>query len=274
MMPRVSVYWLSLHRRIQLKRAVESFLARTCYPELELIVVDCSPEDAPVREWIASCGYFDQMILRERQYCIWNNANSAFEASSGEYILHLENDVEIVPNSSSWLNYAVEELDRDPQLALSLAIDASETEPHSLGFVTSRNVRRQWHPWKCYPADYSTISESIDRGDRERKARFREMGFHARGILALRHDISAPSMNLTKLHRLHKIPYETLDDAMSRGLRVMRRRDSGYVDLPSYLAAGSWQACEWILASEDGGDPPDGTTMSDLMAMGTRNQRG
>ena len=109
--PRVSVIIVSWNARDLVERCLPSVVA-TDYPNLEIIFADNASTDGSAA-WIAR-EYPSVTIVRHPEnwlFCRGNNA--ALPHATGDYVVLLNNDVEVPPN---WLNPLVDTMAADPDV--------------------------------------------------------------------------------------------------------------------------------------------------------------
>ena len=100
---KVSIVIPNKEHKIDLKRCIDSILQRTCYPDYEIIVV----ENGSTSDEIES--YYNEISKIENiKVCRWNKGfnysainNYGVGYASGEYIVLLNNDIEII--SENWI---------------------------------------------------------------------------------------------------------------------------------------------------------------------------
>jgi FkbM family methyltransferase len=244
--PLVSVYWISMYRSDYLIESVKSFLKSTNYPKLELIVIDCSTGKEGIlhRKKIKSSNYFNKKIFRKDWFCTWGNANYGFEESSGDFIIHLEDDslfIEGLPKN--WLEYEIDNMSKNKIDAINFF--GSPKLPSSVGFLCSRKARQLWHPWDSYPINFDSISKSQRYGDRIRANKFFQLNLKCDSRDYLLTSLKAPTLNLNKLNIISKIDFSELDKMARSGLRLNRSLKYNYVNFEKYKSINGYLGCDW-----------------------------
>ncbi len=115
--PDVSVV-IPVFNKLELTRlCIESILRYSAQASFEIILVDNGSTDR-TREWLkkqAAAGRL-KAILNQQNLGFSRGCNVGAEASSGRYILFLNNDMEVTPN---WLDPMVTTLDNDPAVGIT-----------------------------------------------------------------------------------------------------------------------------------------------------------
>lgn len=112
--PLVSIIIPTRDRLDVLKACVESVLQKTHYQNYEIIIVDNGSVEPPTLDWLAHIQKFDPRVRvirddRPFNYSALNNA--AVGVSRGEYLLLLNNDIEVI--SPDWLREMLSLAQRD-----------------------------------------------------------------------------------------------------------------------------------------------------------------
>jgi len=116
--PHVSVIVLTYNGAAYSKKCVESILNATAYPNYELIIVDNASTDS-TRDWLKELGESGdpriKIILNN-----WNTGyaagnNIGFRASSGQYIVLLNNDTVV---TKGWLTGLVKHMEADGKIGM------------------------------------------------------------------------------------------------------------------------------------------------------------
>lgn len=244
---KVSVYWIHGYRFEFLLNSIKSFNKATKYANLERVVVDFSVGsdglvDRKNLEKLLECGEIDKLIFRDKRYCMNNNQNVAVEHCSGDFLLGLEDDtIFIEPFDCNWLSDCIDLLTKsDAPDAMNLVEDG-EGPPHTMGFISSRAVRKSWGVWPSYPIDYKTITESFMYGDRARINTFYNLGFSCIGKHLINTSLSAPSLVATKLVIETGMSPEVADELVTEGARVLRDSNIDYIDIGSLKRRGGYK---------------------------------
>lgn len=242
----VSVYWISMYRSDYLIQSVKSFLQSTNYPKLELIVIDCSTGKEGIlhRKKIKSSNYFNKIIFRKDWFCTWGNANCGFEESSGDFIIHLEDDSKFIEGlPKNWLEREIENISKNKIDAVNFF--GSPKLPSSVGFLCSRKARQLWHPWDSYPINFDSISKSQRYGDRIRVNKFFQLNLKCDSKDYLLTSLKAATLNLNKLNVISKIGFSELDKLARSGLRLNRSYKYNYVNFEKYKSINGYLGCDW-----------------------------
>lgn len=97
-----------------LKTAVESVLEKTVYDHFEIIIIDNGSQMVETREWLKAIAIRDNRVVVRRDEQPFNYSalnNAAVFASRGEYIVLMNNDVEVI--SPEWLDEMLALAQRD-----------------------------------------------------------------------------------------------------------------------------------------------------------------
>ncbi len=108
----VSIVIVNWNGQALLEQCLPSVVATT-YPNHEIIVADNASTDTSV-QWIQSTFPSIKIVQHPENWAFCKGNNRAISHTSGEYILLLNNDVEVSPD---WLHPLVETLDNDPGVA-------------------------------------------------------------------------------------------------------------------------------------------------------------
>jgi hypothetical protein len=113
--PLVSVLFVTYKRVHLLRRSLESFLANTSYPNLELVVTD---DGSPgwMQEEISKLP-FHRHILGKKRRGVGANSNEGLRHCTGDYILFLQDDWEC-QGPDSYLTHALNVMQADPSIGL------------------------------------------------------------------------------------------------------------------------------------------------------------
>lgn len=109
--PWVSVIIVSWNARHLLEQCLPSVVA-TDYPHLEIILADNGSTDGSA-EWVATRFPTVRIIRHPENWAFCRGNNAAIPHARGDYIVLLNNDVEVPPN---WLWPLVHRMEADPQL--------------------------------------------------------------------------------------------------------------------------------------------------------------
>jgi hypothetical protein len=244
--PLVSAYWVTGFRSDYLAISIDSFLKSTNYPNLEIIVVDFSIGENGIlhRENLNKLNTVNKFLFREEINCMWSNSNLAFENTHGDFILHFEDDVQMVENTPiNWVEDSCKLLDPSIQNGIgAINLFASNPDhPQSVAFMSTRNVRDMWHPWPCYPNDFPTVTESMLSGDRIRINRFFELGYRVVSKPYVVTSLNAPSVNLVKIQHSKKLTFQETDKLVMEGFTSQRDADTKYISGPEYSKKAGWR---------------------------------
>ena len=110
-LPRVSVIIVSWNARELLKEFLPGVVA-TDYADLEVILADNASEDGSA-EWVQGNLPQVRIVRHEENYAFCKGNNLAYPYASGEYIVFLNNDVEVPPG---WLTPLVNRMLSDPSI--------------------------------------------------------------------------------------------------------------------------------------------------------------
>jgi hypothetical protein len=116
--------------------------------------------------------------------------------------------------------------------------------------MASRKIREKWGPWKQYPDDFKTITESQVLGDKHRLSWFVELGLTCANMDILLTSMTAPSSNLVKLSTILRVKPEELDALANEGVTVTRldNENYNYVSSDGYDELGWWRGCEFRIS--------------------------
>jgi len=109
--PRVSIIIVTWNGRHLLRRFLPSVLATT-YPNTEFIVADNASTDGTAA-WLAETFPAVTVVRHPENWAFCKGNNAAVPHASGDYILFLNNDIEVPP---TWLEPLVERMQRDPAI--------------------------------------------------------------------------------------------------------------------------------------------------------------
>lgn len=111
--PRVSIVIVTWNGLELIQRCLPS-VVDTAYENLEIVVADNASTDGTAA-WIEST-YPDRVrvVRHPENWAFCRGNNEAIPATSGKYVVLLNNDVEVPPG---WLNPLVEAMEADPELA-------------------------------------------------------------------------------------------------------------------------------------------------------------
>lgn len=245
--PLVSVYFISAYRHDYLERALKSFLKSTKYQKLEIIIVDSSVGEfgEVTRSWLAGINgkLVDKVIYRDKVYCVWSNANEGFKATTGEFIIQLEDDIifkEDIP--VDWIERSIDLFDSNLKLGAVNLASANILDPLSLGFIAPRAVCDAWFPWDCFPSEFQTVSDSMKSGDRMRLNKFKKLNLECRGEHYINTSFSAPSVSMIKLQDEKKMSPEQVEEMRDNGFRVVRDRKIFYISIDEYRRKGGYKS--------------------------------
>ena len=110
--PRVSIVIVSWNARPLLRTCLPSVVA-TDYPNFEVIFADNASTDGSAA-WIAREHPSVKIVRHPENWLFCRGNNAALPHATGDYILLLNNDVEVPPN---WLDPLVETMTRHPEVA-------------------------------------------------------------------------------------------------------------------------------------------------------------
>ena len=119
--PRVSVVIVTWNALPLLRRCLPS-VAQTDYPNLEILLADNASEDDSVA-WVERTFPDVRVIRHPENWAFCRGNNEAVKHATGEYVVLLNNDVEVPPD---WLRPLVEEMERLP--------DVGATQPKLLQY--------------------------------------------------------------------------------------------------------------------------------------------
>lgn len=111
--PKVSLVVVNWNGRDLLKRAVESLLT-TDYPNFELLVVDNCSSDGSLK-YLSGVANI-RVILSQSNVGYPGGCNLGISASSGEYLVLLNNDVEVTPG---WLSALINAMEEDTDIGIA-----------------------------------------------------------------------------------------------------------------------------------------------------------
>ncbi len=109
--PAVSVIIVSWNARHLLERCLPSVVA-TCYPNLEIILADNGSTDGS-SEWVAATFPQVHIVRHPENWAFCRGNNEAIPHARGQYIVLLNNDVEV---PSDWLWPLVQRMESDPAI--------------------------------------------------------------------------------------------------------------------------------------------------------------
>ncbi|NNE71635.1 MAG: glycosyltransferase family 2 protein [Rhodothermales bacterium] len=110
--PRVSVLVVSWNARPLLERCLPS-VAATDHPDFEVVLVDNGSTDDSVA-WVTANLPTVRILQLEDNLGFCGGNNRGIEATDGEFVVLLNNDVEVEPD---WLTHLVARVDSDPSIA-------------------------------------------------------------------------------------------------------------------------------------------------------------
>ena len=113
--PLVNVVFITYERIDLLERAVHQFLARSPYPNVELLVTD-DGSSPPAVERLKNLPV-DEVILSERNTGLGPNTNRGLRAANGEYVLHYQDDF-LLCSEEPFIERAIEIMERHPEVGL------------------------------------------------------------------------------------------------------------------------------------------------------------
>ena len=119
--PRVSIIIVTWNALPVLRRCLPS-IAATAYDDLEIIVADNASEDGS-SEWVRSCFPDVRIVRHPENHLFCRGNNEAIPHATGQYVLLLNNDVEVPPD---WLDPLVDEME--------LAHDVAAVQPKILQY--------------------------------------------------------------------------------------------------------------------------------------------
>lgn len=111
-MPKVSVIVLNWNGKKFLKNCLDS-LQKVAYSSLEIIVVDNNSKDGS-QEFVRKNYQNVVLIGNKENYGFAKGNNIGFEASTGDYILILNNDTIV---TSNFLDFLIKDFENDPKIA-------------------------------------------------------------------------------------------------------------------------------------------------------------
>lgn len=173
--PRVSVVILNRSGEHHLRRCLPA-LARTDYPDLEVVVVDNASDDG-------SLSYLDQLappfplrVLRNTENRSFSAANNqGIAAATGELILLLNNDVE--PVETGWLRHMVTTLDEwDAAAVGARLIYPRRPRLDNAGDAEFRDLSVQHRGIGFVPGDGVPLPRNLGRGEDPLSAPARRIG--------------------------------------------------------------------------------------------------
>lgn len=110
--PRVSIIIVTWNAKALLQQCLPSVVA-TDYPDLEIILADNASEDGSA-DWVAAAFPSVKIVRHPENWAFCRGNNAAIPHATGQYVLLLNNDVEVPP---SWLRPLVAAMEADPQVA-------------------------------------------------------------------------------------------------------------------------------------------------------------
>ncbi|PRY88397.1 glycosyltransferase family 2 protein [Mongoliibacter ruber] len=113
--PLVSVLFITYKRFDKLKETYDNFVKNCTYPNLELIVAD-DGSPSKIQDKIKTI-HFDKYCLSPQNKGLGFNQNQGVEAASGDYILNLQDDWNLL-HPSDFLQKAVSLLQAEPKIGL------------------------------------------------------------------------------------------------------------------------------------------------------------
>lgn len=246
-LPLVSVYFISAYREDYLFAAIKSFRDKTKYGNLELLVVDSSvgEEGLTTRKSIEKNfgTLIDRYIFRDSSFCEWSNANEAFKASKGDYVVQFEDDIILNEDThENWIQQCIYEFENNSRLGAINLASTKILEPQSVGFISPRNVLEKWHPWDCYPRNFLTITDSMRYGDRRRLEKFHSLDLNCGGIEILKTSFSAPSINMVKIQEELGLNSKDADAMIGTGVYAIRDPRTEYISINEYRERGGYKS--------------------------------
>ncbi len=247
--PLVTAYWVTGFRSDYLESAINSFLRSTDYDNLELIIVDFSIGDigAPHRKNLAKLEEKAKVIYIEEISCMWSNSNLAFENSEGDYILHFEDDILFSEETpKQWIQQCIEDLVSKAKVGIGAInlFSSNLDHPQSVAFMSTRKVREEWHPWESYPLTFSSVTESMLLGDKNRIQKFFDLGYRVISKDYVLTSLNAPSVNLVKIREVNDLTFKEADDLVANGHFSKRDSRTRYISGSEYTKKGGWKGFE------------------------------
>ncbi len=115
--PLISVAIATWNRTGYLYHTINCIRKYTTYPNIEIIVSDDGSEDVSVLKRVCKKLDVDQLILNEHGG-MGANFNAAVRACKGDYILHLEDDWELMPTCGDYIQECLAAFDKHETLGM------------------------------------------------------------------------------------------------------------------------------------------------------------
>ena len=111
--PKISIVIPTKDQYLIVKKCVESILAKTTYKNYEIILVDTGSSDRSVLDWYKKMNNKHVKIINfhESPFSYSRACNYGVKESKGEYILLLNNDIELL--SSNWIETLLSDAQRE-----------------------------------------------------------------------------------------------------------------------------------------------------------------
>ena len=141
------------------RRCVETITAKTAYPDYEIILVDngSTPEAAEELRLMVADLPRTRLLQNVCNLMFAMGCNVGGASSTGEYILFLNNDIEVV--SEHWLGDLVEPLRVDPSVGIvsGKLLYPDRTVQHA-GVVFGETSLFPYHIYKGFPSEHPAVN--------------------------------------------------------------------------------------------------------------------
>jgi hypothetical protein len=254
--PLVSVFWISGYRGTSVVQLIDRFLKQTYWPKLELLVVDWSVGDDPLRtrDHLKNYQHIDRLLLRDQAYCVFNNTNHVRGICRGQFILGFEDDSRLVEGvSPDWLEKMIEQMTSDDIDDVNLW--SLDYMPPTLAVLSRANPERPFPRYPEYPEEFSTISESQRLGNMAFRERYKSSGRKLIGIPCTETSLAIPGRNLAQLKDLTNLSWGEIDELSKSGVGLQRMSSVDFVQSHEYARLGGWQGMNWTIHGESSLQP-------------------
>lgn len=129
----VSVFITSYNQKKLLQRAIESVINQTRMPDEVVIADDCSTDGSQklIREYVSSYSGLIRPIFQEKNVGIPRNKNSAYRATSGDFVTYLDGDDIFRPKK---IETDLETLKANPKANIACAnVAYIDSQGHQIG---------------------------------------------------------------------------------------------------------------------------------------------